>query len=288
MTNEELEIRFSRLVKSERKITAEVLCLIREAESRRHYLERGFSNIFDWLTRGHGYSAPAANRRILAARMTTTFPQAQEKILSGSLNLSTLAQLQSALRRQEHRYGEVPLSLKNELFEKIEGKTVDEVESILMTAFPDTLKKEVLRSVNGTDARLSLNLPKETVGALSRARALLSHAIPNPSWSDVITYLINYYLKKNDPAQNKSDTVNHRVKLRARGQCEFRAPSGRRCTSRYQLEIDHIIPRALGGTSNEGNLRVLCKQHNLYEAERILGTKVMAPYSSLSGTGEKE
>ncbi|MGZ6469463.1 MAG: hypothetical protein ACXWQJ_19325, partial [Bdellovibrionota bacterium] len=61
MTNEELEFRFSRLVKSERKITLEILTLLREAERRRHYLGMGFSTLYDWLTRGHGYSQGAAN-----------------------------------------------------------------------------------------------------------------------------------------------------------------------------------------------------------------------------------
>jgi 5-methylcytosine-specific restriction endonuclease McrA len=56
------------------------------------------------------------------------------------------------------------------------------------------------------------------------------------------------------------------------GECSYRDPkTGVKCTSRYQIQIDHIRPRALGGTHAPENLRLLCRQHNLYEAERIFG-----------------
>lgn len=60
---------------------------------------------------------------------------------------------------------------------------------------------------------------------------------------------------------------------RSKGCCEFRdAITGRVCGSRFQVQIDHRYPRALGGTNAPENLRVLCRTHNLLMARRLIGT----------------
>lgn len=62
----------------------------------------------------------------------------------------------------------------------------------------------------------------------------------------------------------------------ANASCTDKDPhTGRVCGSRYQMEIDHIIPKALGGGDEPENLRILCRKHNLYAAERVFGKKHM-------------
>jgi hypothetical protein len=68
------------------------------------------------------------------------------------------------------------------------------------------------------------------------------------------------------------------VMRRAMGQCEHTPPDGRRCTSRWQLELDHICPLALGGKNERTNYRIVCKKHNLYHAHVSLGS-VMKEYA---------
>jgi 5-methylcytosine-specific restriction endonuclease McrA len=52
--------------------------------------------------------------------------------------------------------------------------------------------------------------------------------------------------------------------------CEYTNPNnGQRCDGVYQLQIDHKIPLALGGSNNPSNLRVLCRTHNLLEARKF-------------------
>ena len=65
--------------------------------------------------------------------------------------------------------------------------------------------------------------------------------------------------------------VRDEVFIRDGGRCTFIGPDGRRCGSRHDLQIDHIIPRALGGDNSPANLRLLCGRHNRLEAERVLG-----------------
>ena len=68
-----------------------------------------------------------------------------------------------------------------------------------------------------------------------------------------------------------SRRIRDEVFLRDGGRCTFIGSDGRRCGSRHNLQIDHIIPHALGGDNSPRNLRLLCGKHNRLEAERIFG-----------------
>ena len=50
---------------------------------------------------------------------------------------------------------------------------------------------------------------------------------------------------------------------RDEGRCRYVDPqTGRRCISRHLLQIDHVRPYALGGSSDPGKLRLLCEAHH--------------------------
>jgi len=70
--------------------------------------------------------------------------------------------------------------------------------------------------------------------------------------------------------------VQRTVWLRDEGRCTFVGPGGHRCTSRGgSVEFDHLLPVALGGEATIENVRLLCRPHNQYEAERLLGKEFM-------------
>jgi hypothetical protein len=56
-------------------------------------------------------------------------------------------------------------------------------------------------------------------------------------------------------------------------QCTYVDAEGLRCSSRAFLEVDHIDSRALGGSDEAVNLRVLCRAHNQLHAEDVFGRK---------------
>ena len=67
--------------------------------------------------------------------------------------------------------------------------------------------------------------------------------------------------------------VRRQVWQRDGGRCSYLdRQTGRRCNSRHLIEIDHILPYALGGGADPGNLRLLCEAHHRYrhapQAER--------------------
>ena len=57
--------------------------------------------------------------------------------------------------------------------------------------------------------------------------------------------------------------VKREVWRRDQGCCNYvDRHSGRRCNSRYRIEIDHVHPFALGGATEPGNLRLRCRAHH--------------------------
>jgi hypothetical protein len=79
--------------------------------------------------------------------------------------------------------------------------------------------------------------------------------------------------------QTIAAAVQREVWRRDDSRCAFVcAKSGRRCGSRYQLEIDHRILVAHGGTNEIDNLRLACRNHNQWWAAEVLGHSFMQKF----------
>jgi hypothetical protein len=72
--------------------------------------------------------------------------------------------------------------------------------------------------------------------------------------------------------------VRREVWARDGGRCTWQGEDGRRCESRWQLELDHVVPVALGGPTTASNLRLTCRVHNGLSAERVFGPEYMARF----------
>ena len=68
------------------------------------------------------------------------------------------------------------------------------------------------------------------------------------------------------------------VFARDKGRCTYTGGDGQKCGSTHNLEIDHVVPYARGGTNAIANLRLLCERHNKLEAERIYGAGGMRKF----------
>lgn len=66
-------------------------------------------------------------------------------------------------------------------------------------------------------------------------------------------------------------SVRDAVWVRDGGMCTFVGPDGTRCGSRWDLEVHHIVPHALGGPDTPENLTLRCRAHNAWEAEEVFG-----------------
>ncbi len=293
MTNRELGERLQKLVLSERLMTHELLKLIQLGIERRSYLEMGYSSMFDWLTRGCGYSAAAAIRRIDSAKLFSAVPEVGTRLEMGVLNLSSLSKAQSIIRAQEKASGEkVSTEQKVLAVGAIENKSTVEAERKLLAMFPAAVSKiqrETRIVIDEKTTRHAFNFNSAAEANLSRARELLSHQLPDASDAEVFAYALKFLLDQKDPLRAPKSTGDSAAEVRrtviqdANASCSFKDElTGVICGSRYQVQIDHIVPKALGGTDDPSNLRVLCRQHNMFMADQSFGKEHMNQYRSSS------
>jgi hypothetical protein len=125
---------------------------------------------------------------------------------------------------------------------------------------------------------------------LERAQALLRHRSPHVDIVEVVDRALDALLtqldkqkyaatdkprksaKKVDPSSRyKPAELKRHVLARDGERCAFVSDSGHRCESTAFLELDHIVPRALGGKTIPENPRLLCRSHNRYMARKKLG-----------------
>jgi 5-methylcytosine-specific restriction endonuclease McrA len=118
------------------------------------------------------------------------------------------------------------------------------------------------------DADLAAIIEEEVTEKLERleSKRLGKTKTPRKSLSDSKKVASSRYI----PA-----AVRRAVHKRDNGQCTYVDPSGRRCKERHRLEFDHRKPYGRGGDHSVRNLRLLCRTHNGYLAEREYGKKLM-------------
>jgi hypothetical protein len=157
--------------------------------------------------------------------------------------------------------------------------------------------------------RLHLTVSTGFLEKLAAVRAGLSHAMPHASLEQALETALDLLLEKQArrkalvkrprratapapaPASASSATtpptstptgrpdvpahVEREVRLRDGDRCQFPLDAGGVCGSTWQVELDHIVPAALGGETTVANLRCACGPHNAIAATRILGPAVV-------------
>ncbi|AKU99154.1 hypothetical protein AKJ09_05818 [Labilithrix luteola] len=123
---------------------------------------------------------------------------------------------------------------------------------------------------------------------LELARALMSHRNPNGDLAVIVERAVELLIEKlskeklgtTSRARLRKSSAKHGYVTRAARreafardgmQCSFVGENGQRCSARSFLELDHVTPRALGGSGEAENLRVFCRAHNHDAAERVFG-----------------
>jgi len=141
---------------------------------------------------------------------------------------------------------------------------------------------------------LRLALPEATHAKLRHAQALLAHAAAGADAALVVDRALDVLIAqlecrkfaatkrpRKPSAAKGSRTVPAHAKRavwqRDEGRCAFVSPRGRRCSARALLEFDHVDPVARGGTAQADRMRLLCRAHNQFEAERVFGRAFMRP-----------
>jgi 5-methylcytosine-specific restriction endonuclease McrA len=74
------------------------------------------------------------------------------------------------------------------------------------------------------------------------------------------------------------ESLKREVWKRDQGLCTYQSPDGKRCKSRFALQIDHKIPLAWDGKTELANLQLLCRTHNQFKAIQQFGEEKMRPF----------
>ena len=125
-SHDTIRANISRAIGVEHEATADLLRYLAEYEHRQLHLRDGFSSIYVFLTRGHGYSEGAAARRSTVARFSRHYPDVLTLIAAGDLSLSVVDLLARAVNKQELSADHVPT-----LLSQLKRKSKTEAESIL-------------------------------------------------------------------------------------------------------------------------------------------------------------
>lgn len=298
VSSPQLLTRTRALVQEERRITAELLHLLRELENRRLYAELGYSSLFEFCRRDLGYSESAAYRRISAMRLLRDLPEVEEKIKDGTITLSHACSLQTFFNAEKKNQREYTPTEKRELLQKVEQTSHRDAERTLAAISPSATLPDRSRAIDESRTEIRFVANTELMQKLERARELLSHRGVD-TYAELFEKLTDEFLKRTDPLKKSAPlrtasptpevtsaserraipaATRRQVWQRDQGKCKFRSPQGRSCGSRWQVQIDHIRPVARGGGNDPSNLRLLCAQHNRLAAIHELGTQVMNKY----------
>ncbi|HQX83313.1 MAG TPA: HNH endonuclease signature motif containing protein [Vicinamibacterales bacterium] len=179
MSDRELLERIVCVAGEHRRLTADLLALIAECDTRRLYLGQGCSSLFTYCTQVLHLSEHAAYHRIECARASRQFPAILELISDGSVTLTTVALLRPHLTPDNHR----------ELLAAASHRTRREVEHQIacLSPAPDAkplirripahtpVERAVARQVNATSQAMPLSAaePRVQVAALAADRYLL-------------------------------------------------------------------------------------------------------------------
>jgi 5-methylcytosine-specific restriction endonuclease McrA len=301
----ELIERLGVLVREERRLTATVLLHVAEVEARGLHLAAACASMFVYCTRVLGMSEDEAFKRIRAARVLRKFPVVAEAVADGRLHLTAVVLLAAHLT--DECAGELVAEASGKSKAEIEillarrAPRPDVAERLERVAAQVVLApaggKVVLEPVPPVPPRvaalaeerfaLQLTISGATRDKLLRAQALLRHQVPSGDLSEVLDRVLDGFLdqverkrlgKTKKPRAARPSRVKRYVPNQARREavardglrCSYIAEDGRRCEETGFLEFDHVVPVALGGEASDG-VRVLCRSHNQYEAERILG-----------------
>jgi hypothetical protein len=138
---------------------------------------------------------------------------------------------------------------------------------------------------------LLLTIDQETHDDLRRAQELLGHQAPSGDIAAVFGRALKALIGQLEktkfaatkrPHRSPRPTTNPRhipaevkraVWERDQGRCTFVSDTGRRCPARTRLEFDHAEPVARGGRATVAGIRLRCRAHNQYGAERTFGVE---------------
>jgi hypothetical protein len=225
-------------------------------------------------------------------------PEIDADLDDGRLSLTVAAQAMSAFRIEDarrERAGEALLTEEEHktVLADLIGSSTREADRKLATHFPNQAKPEQTKPVSEAVTRIEFNVNAELLKKLERLQAYYFHQTGG-SWEKLFEILANHEIEKLDAPVRRSPgskvpspkvgralgakqrrtryvpkQIHQDVWSNWERGCDHVLQNGERCGSRRNLQKDHIIEFAEGGTNDIDNLRLVCGAHNRYRSDRF-------------------
>jgi 5-methylcytosine-specific restriction endonuclease McrA len=311
LSDERLVQDTKRLVARDRATTASLIAHLAEIDRRKLYLPAGFASMFEYCVEELGMSEDQACNRIEVARRAREFPVLLTAIEDGRLSQSAIRELSSHLTSSnaEQLVSEAA-GLRIRALRTLLANRFPQAEALRLDAGVIALGPSAGRPATDLSATSRIDPPAQKhAKPLSPNRFALDFTISQQT-HDRMRYFQSLIGASNDLADtfdraleiaihkvekrkfgaatrsrnrdNRSQNpryipmdVRRAVWMRDEGRCTFVSETERRCTVTGNVEFDHVVPVARGGAATADNLRLLCRAHNQYEAERLLGVGLM-------------
>ncbi len=130
------------------------------------------------------------------------FPEIEERIESGELNLTLVSQASQFFRREEVSQPEE----KRQMLDALAGKSTREAERELVSRSkePEKLIPEKIRPISAEYSELKMIVDQRLLAEIEELKGLLGHKLPGASLTDLVRYAVELTLKKHRPKAPKS------------------------------------------------------------------------------------
>ena len=274
-SQQELVNELANLKTKEAHVLADILIFLDEVAHRKLHLELGYQSIYKFCFEKLGYTKDEAYTRMRASELVHL--GIESAVRENKLGLTALAQARIAFRKHK-----APRDQQKQILTKIiESKNACKT---IADAFPaDENDRDLTKPLGKNRNLIQFEVTDEELELLQRLKNHQAHKNYDGKWHDLFMDLArNEVVKHEKPAkpfvQNESAKsskriyisvqIDRKIRERANYQCEYVSPDGHRCSSTHGIQVDHIIPLACGGTNEFHNFRLLCGEHNRFEAER--------------------
>lgn len=164
---------------------------------------------------------------------------------------------------------------------------------------PDPSQSFGVEPLTANLRRIHFTVSKRFLAKLDDVRAALSHSRPRATAEEILEagldLLLEQAAKRNGATERPQKEqrpsapgrfpakVRRAIWERDQGRCQWKFESGEICGSKVRVEVDHIVPRALGGESTVENGQLLCGPHNRMAARYFFGDNWMDRFTRSAG-----
>ncbi len=191
LSDSELLTATRQLCAEERRLTIQILHLLREIEARALFAHT-HSSLFDFCVKELRFSEDQAHRRISAMRQLREVPELEAQVASGEIKLSQLAQVRTFVRAEKKETGRtVSREEARNLLTSLAGRSTRETERVLLEKSPALAERrraeDRIRTVAPTFSEVRFTADDELLALIQEAKSLVAHnADLNPSLAIIL------------------------------------------------------------------------------------------------------